>query len=463
MKKTILTAGILLIVVSARAQRYLGIATSNWNALSSMYINPANIAGCKEKLSIQLFSVNLGVDNSLGTISKLSNISQSTDNNSSGTNSFFTPGTNNRFSMMIPGVDLRLPSVLYRINSRNSLALTMRFRAFNEFNNFDRTLYNSFTDTNFASQNTITANAHDFNWTLHVWSEIGLTYGCVVADEGKFRLKAGGTLRYLSGIGYIGVKGKNLDLSYTSGSDSFRATNTDIEYASNIQSVENGFSNGYTSNLFGGSSSGKGVGGDVGAILELRTDDESDEYKLAVSASITDVGFISYKSSYAVNITGNGYISGNTLDTSIKNYTDLHSYAASRGFLIDTGITTKKVYLPAAMQLGVDYHFRKHIYVNALFLGNIASDHNFGSKLYSQLTVTPRFDSKIFTFGLPLTYSMLTHNMRMGIGIRLTGFYIGSDDMLALFSNHQYGFNFYAGAMVPIYRKGKKDNSNYLN
>ena len=461
MKKTIPFLLLLVSAVSSSAQRYLGVATSNWNALGSMYLNPANLGGCNEKLSVELFSFNLGVDNSLGTISSVSDISKTTNSNESGGKSIFTYGNKDRFSMMLPAVDMKLPSILYRINSRNTAALSFRFRAFNEFNNFSKTLYNSISDTAFANQSTIAANAQNFNWTAHLWSEVGLSYGCVAVDEDAFRLKTGITLRYLIGIGYIGIKGKNLDLSYTSGSDSFRATNTDIEYASNIQSIESGFSNGYTNNLFGGPSSGKGFGGDIGAILEYRSakDKESDDYTVAFSAAVTDVGFISYKTSYNVTLSGNGYISGNDLSNNVKNYSDLRTYAASKGFFIDTGIKTTKVYLPTVIIIGADYKIRKHIYLNGMFQGNMASDSHFGSKLYSRFAVTPRFDSKVFTFGLPVTYDMLTHNMRLGLGIRLYGFYLGSDDMMALFSGGQYGINFYLGAMVPIYKKPKKTNN----
>jgi hypothetical protein len=57
---------------------------------------------------------------------------------------------------------------------------------------------------------------------------------------------------------------------------------------------------------------------------------------------------------------------------------------------------------------------------------------------------------------MPLTYNMLTHSMRVGLGARFYAVYIGSDDMMAFFSSNQYGFNMYCGAMIPIYKKRNK-------
>ena len=47
--------------------------------------------------------------------------------------------------------------------------------------------------------------------------------------------------------------------------------------------------------------------------------------------------------------------------------------------------------------------------------------------------------------------------MKVGLGVRFSGFFIGSDDMLALVTPHQYGFNIYAGGNVPFYKYRPKD------
>jgi len=465
MKKIILLSfAIALCCTATQAQRFLGVATGSWNAMNSLYLNPANIAGCNERLTINLVGMNVGVDNSLGTISSIGDISGTVGNSDSGVKSIFKYSNNNKFSMMVPSVEVRGPGVLYSINSRNTIAITTRIRAFNEFNNFDKSLYTAITNTSTA-QGGVSFNTQNFNWTAHLWSEIGLSYGLVAIDNETFQVKAGATVRYLGGIGYLGLKGKNLDLTYTAGSDSLHTSNSDLEFASNIASSQDAFTNGtgnVLSNIFSGHS-GHGIGADLGVTIVYKPDNpdgtngRTGAYKAALSAAITDIGSINYGSSYTVNVTGNGSITANGISQHIKDYQDFNTYIKAQGYSGDTGVKATKVYLPTALVISADYNAYKNFFVNAMVIANVANGANFGSVYYSQFTVTPRFDSKIFSFGLPITYNMLTNNMRMGVGLRCSGFYIGSDDMLALFSNNQYGFNFYVGAMIPIYKKHRNN------
>ncbi len=459
MKKLFLSVSVLCLTLSVYAQRYLGVSGGSYNTINSIYLNPANLGGCAEKLSVNMLSFNMGLDNDLGTISSVSDISKTTGSDSGGTNIFKVTNNGSKFSMMVPMVEVRGPSVLYRINASHTLAFTTRIRAINEFNNFDRSLYTSVNDPSSVNTSAVAFNAQNFNWTAHVWSEYGLSYGGVVYNGSSISVKAGATVRYLAGIGYIGIKGKNLDVSYTSGSDSFRAGNTDIQYASNIQSLSDGFSNGVSaSKLFGGPSGGSGVGADLGAVVTYKTGTETADYSVLLSAAITDIGAITYKNSAYVNVAGNGYIKGSDLTENVKNYQDLRNYAATKGFTVDTGTQSTKVYLPTAMVLVADMHLYKKFYVSGTLIANMAKDANFGSKYYSQFSVTPRFDTRLFTVGLPITYNTLSKTMRFGFGFRFAGFFMGSDDMMANFSSNQYGYNFYAGGMIPIYRKLKNNN-----
>ena len=438
--------------------------------MNSVFLNPASIAGCNEKLAVSLFSVNVGVDNNLGTISSISDISKSLKSNDSGsTGNIFKYTKSNDFSMMLPMVEMRGPGVLYRINSRHTVALTTRVRVFNEFNNFNRNLYNTITNPGTAAQQGTThLTSKNFNWTAHVWSEIGLSYGVVAVDNEQYQVKAGVSLKYLGGIGYLGLKGKNLDITYINGSDSVYASNSDIEFASNVSGAGDAFANGINSSkILGGANGGKGIGADLGitflynpdgsgSATKDRADNAQDNnYKLIVSASIIDLGAIKYNRSSFVNLAGNGYITGRGIVQNVKNYEDFRAYALQHGYSADTGIAATKVYLPASLLISADYNIYSHFYANAIFSGSLANDQNFGSKIYSQFSVIPRYDTKLISAGLPLTYNMLSHSLRIGLGLRITGFYLGSDDMMALFSGNQYGFNFYMGGVIPIFRNSK--------
>lgn len=456
MKKAILASCIAACTLPASAQQQLGIATDNYNTLNSLYINPANLGACKEKFAINLFSFGLGVDNNLGKLVSVSDIST----NGSDVTIFKPNGSGGKFSMMVPSIELRGPAFLYRINAKHAVALTTRVRAFNQFNNFDRSLYVSLNDPSSVNTAYIAYNANNFNWTAHLWSETGLTYGGEVFSNDMFSVRAGATLRLLRGIGYVGFKGKNMDVNYTAANDSFRANNTDVEFATNIRSIDEGLADNVSGRLTGNGGGAKGFGADIGAVLTYKKSPDEDGYTGLFSFAVRDLGSIKYNTSSYVTVLGNGAFKASELGDNVDNYQQFRSYIATKGFVVDTGTATRTVYMPTNFVVAADYKAYKRLYVNATFVGNLASDIRFGSKYYSQLTVTPRFQSKVFTVAMPVSFNMLANNLRMGLGFRLYAFYMGSDDMLAMFGS-SYGFNMYMGAMIPIYKKAKNKSGNY--
>jgi Family of unknown function (DUF5723)/Thrombospondin type 3 repeat len=486
MKKIFYLQLFLLLAYSAVAQRELGIATGNYSGLSSLYLNPANIADSRDKFTIDLFSVNIGADNNLGSL-KISgalnhflNAKGENSNSSFSSDDIFNYSSHKQFSMLAPYGEIRLPGFKMTINRKHSIALTARIRGVNQLNNFDQSLYRAINSSRISDFDLTSAN---FNWTAQIWSEIGLTYGVVLLDQKKHLLKAAITLRYLGGIGFLSADGSNLSAHYYSANDSLKAYNTHINFASNILNSDNLFQNKIKpSDLFSrflGSGGGSGVGADIGVVYEYRphvdkyryemdgktglVDPSKNAYTLRVSASVTDIGAINYTSNNvsAANVNANGYLSANDLRNNINSYNDFRNYALSHGFSVDTSVHgSTKVHLPTCLLMGADYHVYRGFFVNALYVGNVVDRNNAGNSFYNQFTVTPRFEVKAFTIGVPITYSALSQSMKAGIGIRAGGFFFGSDDMLAFLGNNQYGFNFYFGGSVSLYRHKPRDRDN---
>jgi hypothetical protein len=459
---------------SAQAQYSLGVATGNWSGTTSLYLNPANIADGRQKLVIDVASFNAGVDNNLGTLK--SGIIDLL--NKGKTDNLFNYSSNSSFSLMAPYAVVRGPGVMYAINPRHSVAVTTAIRGFNQFNNFNQSLYRTLNDPNYVIGGDIDLTSKNFNYTAHLWSEIGVSYAAVLVDEDEHELKAGITLRHLGGIGYVSVKGDNLDVHFRQNTDSFYAANTDLEFASNVLSTKGALTNGFSNNSilsqFFGAKAGSGWGGDIGLVYDYNpeplrhynidghdcADYGGNRYLLRVSAALTDLGSISYKAANNSNavVTGNGFITGNGLKNNVTNFNDFRSYALAQGFTADTAHAKTKVYMPSALHIGADYHVSGHYYVNGTFIGNIANRQNFGNSVYNQFTLTPRYDTRLLSVGVPVTYNTLAHNFRLGVGVRFTGFFIGSDDMMALFSKNQYGFNIYAGGFIPFNYHRPKDS-----
>lgn len=477
-------AGLTLLSLHVNAQFNLGIATSNWSGTNALYLNPANIADSRTHLSIDILGIGGGIENNLGSINVHGGFINTLTN--SNIDNLFNYSSNSKFSLEAPYAQINLPGFMWSINNKHSIALTTSVNGFNQFNNFDQSLYRTIADPTYLPNGNLDLTSSKFNYTAQLWSQIGLTYAGVLYDKGEHEIKFGVTVRYLGGIGYVGLKGNNLDVHYKDGNDTVYATNSDLEFASNILSTRNALFNGVSNNnvlsQFFGAKDGNGVGGDIGVVYdynpdwmpehnrevyemdgkENRVDGSKNRYLLRFSASVMDIGAITYKSSANSNaeVSGNGYITGAGLSNHISNYDDFRSYIVTQGFAADTAHIKTKLHMPTTLRLGGDYHAYKWFYVNAAFIGNLANRTNFGNSYYNQFSITPRYDTKFFSVGLPVSYTALDKKVKMGLGIRLSGFFIGSDDVLAFVSKHPNSFNFFIGGSVPLYKVRAKDRDN---
>lgn len=461
--------------VVADAQRYFGVATSNWSGTNSIYLNPANLADSRHKFTVDLFSMNVGADNSLAKFNAGDIFSGILDGNNLSKSLNFS--TNDKFSILLPTAEVRGPGFMFSIGNKHGLALTTRMRGMAQFHNMNQNLYRNITDSNFNPTN-VKVQADNFNFTAHLWTEIGLSYGGVIWQKNKHQIKGGLTGRYLMGAGYASLVSRNLSASFFSAPNNqaqFNVTNTDLSYAQGGVAVEGG--NDATSNFFG--NAGRGFGFDLGVVYEFRpkyqsyrydmdgktgiNDNSKNQYLLRFSAAVTDLGSISYSSNNKESkFTGNGNgLVGEEIADKIYSFDSLSRYLNQRGLALSQAATTTKVGLPTALVVGLDYHAVGGLYVNATYMANIADRLRYGNTLYSQITLTPRFDTRVFSFGLPITYSSLTKGIKAGAGIRVGGFFFGSDDMLSFFGDG-YGMNMYFGAFVPFNKKKPKDSDGDL-
>ena len=127
--KTVITAIAILLSFTAKAQFNYGIATGNWSGMTSLYLNPANIADSRERFVISVFSLTAGADNNLGSIGNSGLISSIANGNTK-----FNYSGNSQFSILAPYVDIHGPGAMVSIDNKNSIALTTGIRGINQFN-----------------------------------------------------------------------------------------------------------------------------------------------------------------------------------------------------------------------------------------------------------------------------------------------------------------------------------------
>ena len=488
MKKNYLFFIVCLLSVPASAQRYFGIATGNWGGTSSLYLNPASIADSRNKFTIDLFSINTFVDNDLGRLNKDHLFNKIVNRDVLSVNDVFKFDNKSTANLMAPYAEVRGPGFMWNIDHKNSIAFTTRLRGANQFTDVSQNLYRTILDPHYAQNGNgnYNLNSSNFRWNAATWSEMGISYSRVLVANGRNFLSAGITVRYLGGIGYINMSGNSVDASYFAANDSLRLTNTNVKYSSNLvnsnTTVNSNTSNSELFDRFFGRKGGQGIGGDLGLSYEFRPDYEkykydmdgktnltdygSARYKLRLSIAVTDIGAMRFNvdNNRGATLSGNGYVKSGDLSSNASNYKDFKAYAQSHGFRVDTNIGYTVYHMPTALVLGADYKLSGDFYVNATSIINLADRKQVGNYYYNQITVTPRYDTRVFSVGVPITYGMQSNSIKMGLGARVAGFFLGSDDMLALFSNNQYGLNFYAGAFIPVnFRKPKDGDGDHVS
>jgi hypothetical protein len=294
---------------------------------------------------------------------------------------------------------------------------------------------------------------------MNLWSELGVTYGGVLYKKGAHKLKGGATLRYLGGIAYVALNGNNMDVRFTKGNNTFIANNTDLTYMSNFLNTRNAQGNDISKGFMTAVSNGnfgRGVGGDLGLVYEYKPADskKSERYKSRFSLALCDVGSIVYNNKVSTNerITGDGSLKSSSIITNVKNFENMRNYVVANGYKVEITKKSVKLNMPTRLMLASDLHLQKEYFLNFTFLCNLANREKMGNSFYNQFTITPRYETKKMSVGIPLTYSTLSNSFKTGVGLFYRGFFVGSDDMLAIVSRSQYGINLYGGVNMLIYK-----------
>lgn len=470
MKPIIATALLCAANLSLHAQHFLGTATSNHNTVDALFLNPAHLAGTPQKLNVHLFALNFAADNNFANVRSGTLIRKYlTGDDASGEEVFEMRGKQN-FNLIAPYVETRLLGATYRINAQHTVGVHSRVRATNQFHNFDRNLYQQIIDGNLVDDaGNFRGRAERFNWSTHIWGELGASYAGTAWRDNGHVLKVGGSLRYLGGIAHANFRSEGLDVSYYPDADSTHISNSSLYFSSNLiqneDELADGFTRAYLTDYFN-SKGGKGIGADIGIAYEFTPQHGqivnthrydrglgSEAYLFRVSAAITDLGSIRYKgNNKTAHFRGNGSIITSDLGELNFTYEDVKGYLGSRGFDLDTSSEATSVALPTALHLHADYNIHSRWYVSLTYFGNLANRYRAGTAFYNAVTLTPRFDGRRIGAALPITYSGMTGGMKMGLGLRAFGFRAGSDDLLALVTDNSTGVNFYFGASIPISR-----------
>jgi outer membrane protein OmpA-like peptidoglycan-associated protein len=474
MKKiTLLLLVCLSTTVATKAQRYFGIANSNYAATNGLYINPANIADNRMLMDLQFASANFAVNQNYGYIKNFKSFS---DYIKKGTDIVFTRNSrteNIGFNLL---GEIRGPSFMMQVGKKQAFGLLTRFRTVGSGTGINTDYFTFLNDgiRGVKLGNGTTFTSGNLNTNVHVFTEIGIVYGREILNEGKNYVKVGATIKHYNGLAYSSARLNNFSVKLID-----TATST-VQFSGNIDASisfndNNGFDN-PTANgfLFGGA--GSGIGFDIGAVYEYRDAEEvstaryDNKYKFKVGFALQDVGSIKYKTSpdnvhYKLNFPTPKTVSA--VDTANLGFDDQATYFKSIGAIYTKDSLTTKIKAPTVFTLYGDYKFSKHIYVNALLSGGLVGNKSAGTRTAFQAVITPRFESSFLDAGLPISYNALSQDVKVGLGLRVGIFYIGSDDLISSATGLSKftSANMYMGlhAAIPYKKSKSKKNKNDEN
>lgn len=436
----------VLAVLSLKAQ-YRGYHSDNYNGIHGVLSNPANIVDSRMRTDINLFSINAFLANDYAGVN-VSDVFKNFSEFNFEKDAKENPLNDNKFFL---NVDALLPSFMFNLSSKSSVAVFSRFRMVANIAKIDGKLFEALQN-DFEKNRTSSIDIDGINPKVaaHAWAEIGATYARVFMNQNEHFLKGGFTVKYLLGAGS----------GYMSGNDvKVKVENNTMETGGKLVGAFSGtiakYMEGGTDILKDLKLESRGVGADIGFVYEWRPDYKvftgrhENKYKLKLGISITDIGKISYKNNDATTY------DLNRTPITIDNYKQAGSF---REFLDNNFNKTKSSKslsgnLPTTLHLLADWKINHYFYLNVnadLALKNSELENMIA--IPSSISVTPRIEKKWFGLYSPISYDSYKQ-LTWGVGMRLGPLLVGSNTLLSnMTSKNSKEANVYIGLKIPVYR-----------
>lgn len=443
MKRTLLLLCFLGSFFCARGQSYFGFRDDNYAGIQGALFNPSVIVDSKYRADVTLFSVSSTVQNDLYGVNFADVLDGGFDLQADASKNF---KSNNRGNL---NVDILGPSFMMNITPAHSIALFSRVRSVTNLVDVNGELVNE-VSKDIDLLNGFMVSGGSPNGVSNSWAEIGASYATVLLDDDYHFIKGGITLKYLM----AGVNG------YINGND--------LSVAFNKNEVDPALSQYYSTGTLKTSASydyengedpefdpaSAGVGVDLGFTYEYRTNCHTcmgNRYKYKAAISVTDIGKLNYK-----NTIENTYdLTGAVTQDDIDNADDIFEFfdanytktAARKGV---------KANLPTALHTNFDWNIDNRFYLNLSGDFNLVDSKKINATaIPNSVTFTPRYETRQFSFYLPVTY-MQYSGTQVGTGFRAGPIFIGSGSLISnLFSNTSKACNLYVGLKLPIYQNYK--------
>ncbi|TDB69258.1 hypothetical protein EZE20_01375 [Arundinibacter roseus] len=340
--------------------------------------------------------------------------------------------------------EIRWPSAMWSVGKNHGFAFQVRSRGFVQGQNIPqdiRTLYYKRLDSPATPLASDTWG--DFDLTQQSFTEASLAYGLQLINLRAHKLKVGATLKRMFGAraGYL-----------RGAVDTYQIRSVARGEADEKELVLTNFSYeaGYTyptqklaiGDFFKSNTYGSGWGYDLGATYELgsywnRLEDDDDArpgYLIRLSASVTDLGMIRYRSTESRVVSGN-------LSRFVIQQNDLEILGneGADGFMQVIN-AQNAVPMNQEAQLATAVHLEADVQLVKSFFINLSQTKRYGDPPQNALdmtqpdlfTITPRFENEDSDFSLPLTFIEGNKRVSMGAMARFGPIQVGFSNLNGL-------------------------------
>jgi len=465
---------VLLILLKGNVvcgQEMLGATLGNYSGINSIQLNPGAMNSSKLWLDVQLAGGDLFFQNNFLYLAKRefvlwdilnAGFKFPSHNEDYGTEvrSFYTY-RNNRPKDGFFNLRLNGPGAML-IWGDHAFGIHTAVRSIFSFHNLSYDIANFlYLGLNFKPQQNTRYDDDKRIWLGGLsWFEAGISYAYKVYGRGFDRVDAGISIRKLFGV--AGLYMVSDDANYIVLNDStLQVNNLHAEFGLSLpMDYTSGF-NFQTDPL----TTGGGWGFDLGAVytrlvrphqkyqVSRLCEQPYEDYIYRIGISLIDVGGIRF------NQKAGKYL----IDNRASLWEDLNSFTfRSIDHLLDTisykfygNSSTAQVddhftlWLPAAISVQFDYHYRNKWYLNATLFYPVSLSK---ATLHrpAQLAITPRYESRWWEVNLPISLQDW-RLVRLGLSLRLYFLTIGTEKLGQFFRFNDFtGLDFYFSIKIPF-------------
>ena len=502
--KIVHTLFVLLCVFTwGTSQTYLGVSTSNYAGSMGTQLQPASFVDGRFVFDLTLAGVNTNTYQNFGYFDATAMRSAQGSGGSWWAKSFTQPTPNNwdkpdstfQDRFIVRNYDLNSNNTLglysntqadllnlnFHINPTIALGFYARGRSITNIDNLDPKLaILAENELDYSLLWNQALNEELVNLNHLTWTEYGFNYGQIVLDKKEHFIKAGGSIKLLSGNTAAYFYTDNFEYNLKNSDTSFRLKGDfNYGYSENLDELLSGNSTNYFKR-----SSNFGYGIDLGAVYEWRgnyeqyqydMDGESgiwarhkNKYKLRIGASLLDLGGMRFKKgglsrNFSVNSSSpfdlTVFESASSLEA-FDQIIDSLIQAPNQEWIAQQD-TSSTFYMrtPSAFSIQIDYHIWKGFYINATSMINLIGKKTVTKvKVANQFSITPSFDIAGIGLHLPLSYNKYS-GLKTGIATRLGPLTVGVTDYRPLFARGKVkGLELFAGLRIPILYGEVKDD-----